>query len=126
MTALERFINHMVETSLADPRYQRLLLDVNWYGGRHLDQMANPAVLPSRRIAILGQIIENGVHTGIFRSGVDPLQLYISILGIFSIRTTNAHSLSRTLGADLLTESGRAQSHAHAISLLLDGLRARP
>lgn len=123
--ALQKFVEHMQRTSLADPRYQRLLLDANWYGGRHLDAI-NPDILPmGRRLTILTRIYLKGVSDGCFRPGLDVKELYISLLGILSIRHTNAFSLSRTVGVDLTSPEGLAKSSASALDHIWAGILKR-
>jgi TetR/AcrR family transcriptional regulator len=123
--ALKAFIDHLILTSLVDRQYQRLMVDANAYEGRHLDELDIPTSLLSERVTILTRILSSGAKKGVFRQGLDARELYISIIGIFSIRMTNAYSLSRTLGADLLTEEGRKRSRQYALDTLLFGINAK-
>jgi TetR/AcrR family transcriptional regulator len=117
--ALRQFIDHITHTSTAGFRLQRLLMDANWHEGRHLDGIEDMSEDLSQRYRLLERILVAGVKLGAFRSGIDARDLYISILGVISVRVTNAYTLSRTLRADLLSAEGRAKSRLHAIDMVV-------
>jgi TetR/AcrR family transcriptional regulator len=122
--ALTCFIEHVVNSSFKDVQYQRLLLDANWHKARHIDPAWASVNRMGRRVELLADVLARGASAGLFRSDLDPREVYISIMGTLSIRQTNAYSLSKTLGADLLTPEGRARSQAIAMDFLLHGLVA--
>ena len=45
-----------------------------------------------------------------FRTGVDPLQLYVSIAGLAYFFLSNNHTLSQVFDRDLATPAARARS----------------
>ena len=117
--ALRQFLDHITRTSTAGFRLQRLLMDANWHEGRHLESIEDMSEDLSQRYRLLEQILDAGERSGVFRSGIDARDLYISILGVISVRVTNAYTLSRTLRADLLSEEGRTKSRANALDMIV-------
>lgn len=69
-------------------------------------------------------VLRAGEQQGVFKTGVDTREFYISLAGIYSVRINNAATLSYALGVDLLTQAGRVASQERAMSLLIDGIRA--
>jgi len=122
--ALTSFMEHVVATSLSDMQYQRLMLDANWHRAEHIDGSSSGVRRMRGRVEVLGDILRRGAEGGVFRDNLDPLETYLSIIGALSIRITNAFSLSKTQGADLLTQEGRDRSVARGIDLLMQGIKA--
>jgi hypothetical protein len=61
----------------------------------------------------------------LFREGVDPVQLYITIAGLSWFYLSNQHTLSAIFGRDLLDPVARAARLDHMIEVVLSWL-ARP
>ena len=60
-----------------------------------------------------------------FRAGVDPMQLHISITALSYFHVSNRYTLSAMFGRDLGAENFMAQRRAHAESLIM-GWLAKP
>jgi hypothetical protein len=67
----------------------------------------------------LGGILERGRATGVFRGGVDPLQLYISIAGIAYFYLSNQHTLSTIFGRDLMSPKALNERLSHICDVIL-------
>jgi len=77
----------------------------------------------SHLVALLRAVLRRGEAQGIFRKGVDPVQLYISIAGEGYFYLSNRYTLSRIFGRDLMAPralSGRAR---HISDMILNALR---
>ena len=120
--AIEAFIELVINRSLSDVQYRRLISDANWHEGRHLADFPSPMPALLKRIETLRSILDRGVEQGVFREGLDALDLYITVLGVFAIRQTNSATLSITLGADLDNPAGRERSKRNGIDLILAGI----
>ena len=60
---------------------------------------------------------------GIFRDGVDPLELYISIAGMTFFYFANGLTMSAIFGRDLSRRDAVASYRDHIVTLILAGLR---
>jgi hypothetical protein len=58
-----------------------------------------------------------------FRPGVDPVQLYVTIAGVSYFYLSNIHTLSVIFDAPLDGEPAMAARRAHAIEVVLGYLR---
>ena len=58
-----------------------------------------------------------------FRTGVDPVQIYISILSLSYVHISNRHTLSITFGNDLGDPDWLIARRNHACDVILGYLR---
>ena len=64
-----------------------------------------------------------GEAAGVFRGGVDPTQLWISIAALGYFYFSNIHTLSTIFGRDLADASALAERRAHIVQLVLHSLQ---
>jgi TetR/AcrR family transcriptional regulator len=65
--------------------------------------------------ALLGR----GQVQGVFRKNVDPLQLYVSILSLCYLHSSNKYTLSITFGEDLTDANWLTERRKHAREMIL-------
>ena len=68
---------------------------------------------------MLGEVLERGRRQGVFRGGVDPVQLYISIAGLAYFYLSNNHTLSAIFGRDLMAPKARSERLSHMSDVIL-------
>lgn len=66
----------------------------------------------------LADIVAAGEEQGLFRAGIDPLQLYVTITAMSRFHLANSYSLSAVLGVDLHEAGWRAGWADHAVDLI--------
>ena len=71
---------------------------------------------------MLSELLARGARDGVFRRGVDPVQLYISIAALGYFYLSNAHTLSTIFGRDLLAPRARAAAARPRGGLVLRSL----
>lgn len=123
----EQGIRRLVEFTwtyyLDHPEFLRLLNSENLHRGRHMRRSKNLPAMRSPFLAMLTGLLARGVQSGVFRAGVDPVQLYISILALSYFYQGNRHTLSAVFGHDLLAPRHRASRLRHMLELVLGYLR---
>jgi hypothetical protein len=70
-------------------------------------------------VQTLGEILEHGRAAGVFRGGIDPVQLYISIAGLSYFYLSNNHTLSAIFGRNLLSPKARNERLSHISDVIL-------
>ena len=87
--ALEKLVEFTWTYYLENPEFIRLVNSANLHQGRHLEG-SEPLRTASRQyIDLIRRILERGVSEGVFRPGVDPGQLNITIAAIGYYYLTN-------------------------------------
>ena len=64
-------------------------------------------------------LLERGAKLGLFRAGVDPVQLYISIAGMSYFYLGNNHTLSTIFDRELLSTKAQVERLSHTTDLIL-------
>lgn len=101
----------------------RMLDNENLYRARNLKRSANIRTRNSPLISIIRDLLDRGVAAGVFRAGVDPHQLYISIAGLSYFYFANIHTLSEIFALDLASKSMMAVRRKHAVDVIIGFLR---
>lgn len=104
---------------LAHPEFLTLLNSENLHRARHVKSSQRAQALNSPLIQTLGEVLERGRAQGVFRGGVDPLQLYISIAGLSYFYLSNNHTLSAIFGRDLMAAKARSERLSHISEVIL-------
>jgi AcrR family transcriptional regulator len=118
-TAVRRLIEFTWEYYREHPEFITLLNSANLHRARHLSESKRARELNSPVIETLGAVLERGRREGIFRGGVDPVQLYVSIAGLAYFYLSNSHTLSAIFGRDLLAPKARAERLSHMTEVIL-------
>jgi len=117
--AIRRLIAFTWNYYLAHPEFLTLLNSENLHRARHLKESADIASMNSPLVQMLAEVLERGHKAGIFRAGVDPVQLYISIAGLAYFYLGNCHTLSAVFARDLLATKAKVERLSHMTDLVL-------
>ena len=123
----EQAIKKLIESSFdhlaAHPDFIVLLNDENRSGARHVRGSRKLEAMHSPLVSLVSTIIGQGVKAGIFRKGINPVHLYISIAGLSYFYFSNTPTLSAIFGKDLSGQAARQARRKHVVDLLMHSLR---
>jgi AcrR family transcriptional regulator len=102
-TALERLVRFTWTYYLKNPEFITLVNSENLHRARHLRKSEVVKVANRRFVEMVGEILERGVRDGVFRPGVDPVQLNITIAAIGYYYLTNRFTGAIVFERDLMT-----------------------
>ena len=122
--AMDRLVRFTFRHFLANPWFPRLLAVENLQNARFLKRIKDIPSINSPLVAELGDILRRGHEAGVFRTDVDPLQLYVSIAGLGYFYVSNMKTLSVIFGRDLSEFAMVQEREAQAVQMVLDYLRA--
>ena len=105
------------------PEFITLLNSANLHRARHLKGSKRARALNSPLIALIEGILNRGVRDKVFRRGVDPVQLYISIAALGYFYLGNAHTLSAIFRRNLSAKRALEHRAAHMVDVVLGYLR---
>jgi AcrR family transcriptional regulator len=110
---------HFVE----HPEFLSLLASENLHEGRYLKRSTRIRELHSPLVQMLEQILARGVEAGVFRPGVDPVQLYVTVAALGYFYLSNRHTLATIFDVDLATPEALAAREAHIQEVVAGYLR---
>lgn len=87
--ALEKLVRFTWDYYLKNPEFITLVNSENLHRARHLKNSEVIKVVSRRFVDMVGGLLDRGVSDGVFRPGIDPVQLNITIAAIGYYYLTN-------------------------------------
>ncbi len=87
--ALERLVRFTWAYYLDNPEFITLVNNANLHRGKHLEKSEDLRTASRRFVSMVQEILDRGVADGVFRRGIDPVQLNITIAAIGYYYLTN-------------------------------------
>jgi len=100
-----------------------LVADENRHKGRHVRASSRISKINEPLIKQVSDILAHGQKQGVFREGVDPDQLWLSIVSIAQFYVSNIYTLSHILARNLDNKEAIAKRRAHIADLIVSALR---
>lgn len=107
--ALETLVRFTWNYYLKNPEFITLVNSENLHRARHLKKSEAIKVVSRRFVNMVAKILERGEQTGVFRPGVDPVQLNITIAAIGYYYLTNRFTGSIVFERDLMDPAALEQ-----------------
>ena len=117
--AIRRLTEFTWNYYLEHPEFLTLLNSENLEHGRHLAQSSRARKTNLPLIETLAEILERGRRDGVFRGGIDAMQLYVSIAGMAYFYLNNKHTLSAIFGRDLMAPKALNERLSHMSDVIL-------
>lgn len=102
--ALERLVRFTWDYYLKNPEFITLVNSENLHRAKHLKKSETVKDYSRRFVSMVQSILERGVAAGVFRKGVDPVQLNITVAAIGYYYLTNRFTGSIVFERDLMTK----------------------
>ena len=67
----------------------------------------------------IGALLKRGVQQKLFRSGIDPIQLYVSLVALSQLHILNRHTLSVIFDRDIADPQWLKKRRDHAEEVLM-------
>ncbi len=117
--ALRTLVRFTWRYFLDHPEFLSLLASENLSRASHLKQSGKIREMHSPLVQLLDRLLERGRAQGLFRAGIDPVQLYISIASLGFFYLANNHTLSVIFGRDLRAAEALDERLAHMTDLVV-------
>ena len=121
--AIKKLIEASFDHLAAHPDFIVLLNDENRGGARHVRGSRKLETMHSPLVSMVSKILSEGIRVGMFRRGIDPVHLYISIAGLSYFFFSNTPTLSAIFGKDLSSATARRARRKHVVDLVMQSLR---
>ena len=108
---------------LAHPEFLSLLGTENLHKAAHLKRSKRIRELHSPLVGMISGLLERGARERVFREGVDPVELYVTIAALGFFYLSNRHTLSTIFGRDLSGAKSLASREQHIVDVVLNYLK---
>jgi AcrR family transcriptional regulator len=99
--ALRKLVSSTVDYHLGHPDFTRLVMTENIHRGEYLARSEVIQKLNVPAIDAVSTVYQRGLKAGVFRSGVDPVDLHMSISALCLFFVANKHTFSLIFKRDL-------------------------
>src|SRR5882724_10730583 len=108
---------------LAHPEFLSLLGTENLHKAAYLRRSRCIRELHSPLVGMISSLLERGAKERVFRKGVDPVELYVTIAALGFFYLSNRHTLSTIFARDLSAPKSIAARGAHIVDVVLNYLK---
>jgi len=120
---MRRLIQFTIQYDSAHPEFISLLVGENLQHARYLRRSKKVQEVHTSLLDVIRDLLERGRRSGVFRSGVDAAELYITIAALGFFYFSNVHTLSVIFGRDFNAPLARQQHLRHTEEVILGYLR---
>jgi TetR/AcrR family transcriptional regulator len=122
VAAISNLVRSTFDIFLENPHLVNLFNTENLHRARHIEK--SPTIRGAYRPLIdkISLVLSAGVSQRVFRAGIDPIDLFISITGISYFFVSNRHTLSVILSQDLEDPKRIDQRREHVVDIFLHAL----
>jgi len=107
---------------LDHPEFLSLLGTENLMRGKFVKRSQRAQIMNSPIIAALDDVLGRGAKTGVFKPGLDPLDVYLTIAGLGFFYLSNRYTLTAAFGRDLMDKAELARWGDHIVDVVLTHL----
>ena len=122
--ALRTLVGFTVDYQLANPDFIRLVMTENIHRGEFLAQSKAIQKLNVPAIDAVREVYERGLAAGVFRAGIDPVDLHMSISALSFFNTANRHTFALIFKRDLESPQAIAARRDSIVEMVLRFVRA--
>ena len=123
--AMAKLVGFTFDHFRANPWFIRLLATENLLRAEHVSKIRDLKALHSPIIRQIREILARGGKAGLFRKGINPLELYVSIAALSYFHLSNTHTLSVVFASNLMEPRRMAQRRRHAIAMVAAFVEAK-
>jgi len=120
--AITKLVQFIWNYYIAHPEFISLINSENLHEAKYLRKSRKLAQLVSPVQDNIREIVQRGQESGVFRGGIDPAEVYITLVALNYYYLSNRHTLSTVLARDLMSPVARESHLKHAIEVVLSYL----
>jgi AcrR family transcriptional regulator len=125
-TAISRLVEFTWKYYLKHPEFLTLVNSENLHRAKHLKASKLIKDASSQFVKMVKAILDRGVETGVFRAGIDPVQLNITIAAIGYYYINNHYTGSIVFERDLMSEENLAARLVFNLETILKLIKKNP
>lgn len=122
--ALKRLVAFTFDYYVRNPQFVAVINNENLHGGRFLRESKRALAVNRPIIEMLADILDRGSAEGVFRAGLDPVDVYFSISALGYMYVSNRYTLGIAFGRDLMRPLSLRQRLVSITEMVLRYVRA--
>jgi AcrR family transcriptional regulator len=122
--ALRRLVEFTFDHHVAHEDYIRIVMNENIERGKYLAQSQIIQELNVPAISAIGRLYERGLAAGVFRAGLDPVDIHASISALTFFNVSNQYSFGQIFKRDLAASAARALRRANIVEMVARFVRS--
>lgn len=123
LKALQSFVEFTFDSFVRDRTFINLLATENRQKAKVLKKSTQVSNLNSAIIQAMARILARGEAAGVIRPGLDPLHLWITLVGICYFFFSNIYTLSVILETEFDRAEVLATRRAHVVDFVMNAVR---
>jgi TetR/AcrR family transcriptional regulator len=125
-TGVRQLVRLLMAIWVEHQDYGKLLASENFHGGKHVKRSKLIGEMYGQMVDALTDLLKRGAALGVFRSGIDPIDLYISISSLSAYYVAHQHTLNAIFHIDVLQPRRLQQREDHIVEMILRFVRLKP
>lgn len=121
--AMRRLIEHTADVWIEVPEFNRLLASENLHRAKHVRRSKKILSMYPPLIERLRDILDRGAKDGVFRPGVDPIDLYISVTSLSAHYVAHRFTFEAIFKTKLMSPKKVQQRKEAICDMILRSLR---
>jgi AcrR family transcriptional regulator len=122
--ALRRLVEFTFDHHASNEAYIRLVMAENMNRGQFLAQSKSIQQLNVPAISSIQKLYERGVASGVFRPGLDPIDIHASISALTFFNVSNRHTFGLIFKRDFTDTAQTTHRRAAIVDMIVRYLRA--
>jgi AcrR family transcriptional regulator len=122
--ALETFVRFTWQYYIDHPEFITLVNSANLHQARHLEESEQVRLSSRQLVNMIRSILDRGASSKIFRAGIDPVHLNITIAAIGYYYLTNRYTGTILFERDLMSEQALEERLAFNIDTIMQSVLA--
>ena len=117
--ALKRLVEFTFDHHHQHEEFIRMVMIENIHHGQYLDRSEAIRELNVTAIDHISKIYQRGVDGGVFRAGLDPVEIHWQISALCFFNVSNRRTFSKIFGRDFGSEESLARLRRNAVDMVL-------
>jgi AcrR family transcriptional regulator len=122
--ALRRLVAFTFDHHLSHENYIRLVMSENIHRGQYIKQSKNIQALNVPAIAAIRHLYQRGLKAGVFRPGLDPVDIHASISALSFFNVSNRHTFGVIFKLDTRSPAYIAHRRENVVEMIVRFMRA--
>jgi len=121
--ALRRLVAFTFDHHLHHESYIRIVMSENIHRGQYIAQSRRIQDLNVPAIDAVRKLYERGVKSGVFRKGLDPVDIHASISALSFFNVSNRHTFGQIFKLDMQSPAYVAQRRENVVEMVVRFVR---